>query len=438
MFPDIPTPALWALTQLHNAGFAAYVVGGCVRDSLLGRTPGDWDITTAARPQQVHEALTGVTVLDTGLQHGTVTAVVDGMRLEITTFRTEGTYSDHRRPDSVTFARTVEEDLSRRDFTVNAMAYSPVTGLVDPFGGQADLQAGILRAVGDPQKRFDEDALRILRGLRFAARLGFAIEPDTSDAMHRQKHLLSALAQERIQAELLPTLCAPHCVEVLRQYREIFAVILPEIAPMFDFDQQNKHHMYDVWEHTLHTLEHVAPQPDLRLAMLLHDCAKPARFTIDFRGDGHFYGHAAKGALIARQALERLRCSKELTERVALLIYHHDHDIMPTRKSLLRWLGKLKPDNLRDLLRLKIADNLAQHPKYLRVERFQHTLDQLEALLAEQPCFDRSGLALKGGDLVALGYTGPAVGQALDRLVAAVIDGAVSNDRVSLLAFLQT
>ena len=438
MRPDIPAPALEVLEQLHNAGFAAYVVGGCVRDSLLGRTPGDWDITTAARPEQVHGALPHIPVLDTGLQHGTVTAVTEGMRLEITTFRTEGTYSDHRRPDSVTFAQRVEDDLSRRDFTVNAMAFSPQTGLVDPFGGQADLRAGILRAVGDPQKRFDEDALRILRGLRFAARLGFVIEEQTAAAMHRQKHLLTALAQERIQAELLPTLCAPYAVEVLRQYRDIFAVILPEIAPMFDFDQRNKHHLYDVWEHTLHTLEHIAPQPDLRLVMLLHDCAKPARFTVDFRGDGHFYGHAAQGALIARQALERLRCPQALTQRVVRLIHYHDHDILPTRKSLLRWLGKLDERDLRDLLHIKIADNLAQHPKYLRVERFQNTLALLDALLAEQPCFDRSGLAVNGSDLAALGYTGPAIGQALDRLVAAVIDGQADNEKSALLRFLQT
>ena len=274
MLSHIPSPARTVLEQLHNAGYAAYVVGGCVRDSLLGRVPGDWDITTAARPEQVHTALSGMTVLDTGLQHGTVTAVVDDLRLEITTFRTEGTYSDHRRPDSVTFAQTIEEDLSRRDFTVNAMAFSPETGLIDPFGGQIDLKNGILRAVGDPEKRFDEDALRILRGLRFAARLGFAIEAQTAQAMQSQKALLAALAPERVQAELLPLLCAPHGVEVLRQYRDIFAVVIPQLAPMFDFDQQNKHHLYDVWEHTLHTMEHIAPDPCLRLVMLLHDCAR--------------------------------------------------------------------------------------------------------------------------------------------------------------------
>ena len=433
----IPAPALHVLQQLHNAGFAAFVVGGCVRDSLLGRTPGDWDITTAARPEQVHEALSGTPVLDTGLQHGTVTAVVDDARLEITTFRTEGQYSDHRRPDSVAFAATVEEDLSRRDFTVNAMAFSPETGLIDPFGGQADLKSGILRAVGDPQKRFDEDALRILRGLRFAARLGFSIEPATARAMFAQKELLLALAPERVLAELLPLLCAPHAVEVLRQYREIFAVVLPEIAPMFDFDQQNKHHLYDVWEHTLHTMEHIAPDPDLRLVMLLHDCAKPACFTVDFRGDGHFYGHAAKGAALAEQALTRLRCSRERTERVVRLIRYHDHDILNSRKSLLRWLGKLPEADLRALLHIKIADNLGQHPRYLRVERFRATLNALDRLLAEQPCFDRSGLALSGRDLLDAGYRGAAIGQALDELVAAVIDGRVQNEKQALLRWLE-
>ena len=437
MILDIPAPARMVLEQLHNAGFAAYVVGGCVRDSLLGRVPGDWDITTAARPEQVHQTLAGIPVLDTGLQHGTVTAVLDGMRLEITTFRTEGAYSDHRRPDSISFAETIEEDLSRRDFTVNAMAFSPKTGLIDPFGGQIDLEKGILRAVGDPQKRFDEDALRILRGLRFAARLQFAIEPATAAAMEEQKHLLHALAQERVQAELLPLLCAPGAVEVLRQYREVFAVILPEIAPMFGFDQQNKHHLYDVWEHTLHTLEHIAPDPCLRLVMLLHDCGKPARFSIDFRGDGHFYGHAAESARLTQQALTRLRCPNQLTDRVVRLIYYHDHDILPSRKSLLRWLAKLGADDLRALLEVKIADNLGQHPRYLRVDRFRATRAALDALLDEQPCFDRSGLAVKGGDLLPLGYRGAAIGAALDKLVQAVIDGQVKNEKEALLDFLQ-
>ncbi len=431
----IPAYVQAVLQQLNNAGHAAFVVGGCLRDSLLGRIPGDWDLTTAARPEQVHQALSGLTVLDTGLKHGTVTAVIDGHRLEITTFRTEGAYSDHRRPDRVAFADTVEEDLSRRDFMVNAMAFSPQTGLIDPFGGQKDLNDRLLRAVGDPEKRFDEDALRILRGLRFAARLGFAIEADTARAMLARRQLLSALAAERVQAELLPTLCAPGAVAVLRQYRDIFAVILPELAPMFDFDQQNKHHLYDVWEHTLHALEHTPTRAALRLAVLLHDCGKPARFSIDFRGDGHFYGHAYESARRARAALERLRCEKALTEEVVRLIALHDHDILNSEKSLLRWLGKVGEQSLRDLLTLKIADNLGQHPRYLRVERFEATRKSLDALLTKQPCFDRAGLAITGNDLLALGLQGPAIGRMLDGLVAAVIDGQVENHRESLLAF---
>lgn len=432
----IPAPARLVLEKLHNAGFAAFVVGGCVRDSLLGRTPGDWDITTAAHPEQVHAALSGLTVLDTGLQHGTVTALVEETRLEITTFRTEGSYSDHRRPDSVTFAATVEEDLSRRDFTVNAMAYSEETGLIDPFGGQKDLQAGILRAVGVAEHRFDEDALRILRGLRFAARFGFSVEEATARAMETQKHLLRALAAERVWAELVPLLCAPSAVTVLRQFRDVFAVILPELEPMFGFDQQNKHHQYDVWEHTLHTLEHTPADPVLRLVMLLHDCGKPARFTIDFRGDGHFYGHAAEGARRAEEALSRLRCDKETARRVVRLIFYHDHDILDTEKSLLRWLRKVGERDLRDLLTVKIADNLGQHPRYYRADRFRVIGAHLDALLAKQPCFDRSGLAVTGRDLLPLGYAGPGLGAALDRLVEAVIEGRVPNEKAALLRFL--
>lgn len=433
----IPAPARQVLEQLNSSGFAAFVVGGCVRDSLLGRIPGDWDITTAARPEQVHEALSGLTVLDTGLKHGTVTALVGDARLEITTFRTEGAYSDHRRPDSVSFAGTVEEDLSRRDFTVNAMAFSPQTGLIDPFGGQNDLKNGTLRAVGDPEKRFDEDALRILRGLRFAARLGFVIEKHTARAMLAQKHLLSALATERVRAELLPLLCAPGAVSVLRQYREVFAVILPELVPMFDFDQRNKHHLYDVWEHTLHTLEHIEPRPDLRLVMLLHDCGKPARFTIDFCGDGHFYGHAYESARRAKVALTRLRCDKETVARVTRLIAFHDHDILNSEKSLLRWLRKVGEDDLRDLLAIKIADNLGQHPHYLRVDRFKATLAALDALLRKQPCFDRSGLAVTGRELLERGLKGPEIGAALDRMVEAVIEGRLPNEKEALLTVLE-
>ena len=316
------------------------------------------------------------------------------------------------------------------------MAFSPKTGLTDPFGGQKDLENRLLRAVGAPEKRFDEDALRILRGLRFAAKLGFSIEGATARAMLAQKELLGSLAAERVLAELLPLLCAPHAVPVLRQYRAVFAVILPELEPMFDFDQQNKHHLYDVWEHTLHTLEQVPGDPVLRLTMLLHDCGKPPRFSVDFRGDGHFYGHARESARLAEGALARLRCDRETAERVVRLIACHDHDILNTEKSLLRWLRKLGERDLRALLQVKIADNLGQHPRYYRADRFRETEAALDALLAQKPCFDRSGLAVKGGDLAALGLEGPAIGAALERMVDAVIDGRTPNEKEQLLKML--
>lgn len=434
---SVPENVRLLLEKLENAGFESYAVGGCIRDSLRGTRPGDWDLCTAALPEQTHQALAGLPVLDTGLKHGTVTAVVEGERFEITTFRVDGAYTDHRRPENVTFTRSIREDLARRDFTVNAMAFSPKRGLVDPFGGQADLQAGLLRAVGQPEQRLEEDALRILRGLRFASCLGFSVEMQTAAAMREKKELLACIAPERTQVELWKLLSGKNCVSVLREYREIFAVFLPELAPMFDFDQQNPHHIYDVWEHTLHAMEAAGEDPLLRLVMLLHDCAKPLRFTVDFRGDGHFYGHAACGALTARQALCRLRFDSETTDTVCRLIHLHDNDILDSEKSLLRWLKRLGERDLRRLLQIKIADNLAQNPRYYRADRFAAIERSLDALLERQPCFDRSTLALRGGDLKALGLEGKAIGHALDALVEQVIDGAVPNEKAALLAALR-
>lgn len=426
---QLPPSAALVLERLHQAGFAAYVVGGCVRDSLLGRTPGDWDITTDALPEQVHKALAPLPVLDTGLAHGTVTAVIHRQRLEITTFRVDGAYHDHRRPDSVTFTRELRDDLARRDFTVNAMAYAPGERLADPFGGQADLQQGLLRAVGDADARFQEDALRILRGLRFAAVLGFSVEEETAAAMHRQKDLLLQLAPERIQAELCSLLTARQATEVLRQYRDIFAVILPEIAPMFDFDQRNRHHIYDVWEHTLHAFAAVPENLALRLAMLLHDSGKPACFSLDAAGSGHFYGHPGVSARLAEQALVRLRFPSELTGQVVRLIALHDSDLLPTEKSLLRWLRRLGEDDLRLLLQVKRGDNRGQSPVFDRSEQYDTVERLLDELLSREPCFSRAQLAVRGGDVLALGLSGPDIGKALDWLVEQVISGALPNLR---------
>lgn len=429
---SVPKKVETILQTLENAGFEAYAVGGAVRDSLLGKMPGDWDLCSAATPEQAHALFPQV--LDTGLRHGTVTILSENERFELTTFRLEGSYPDHRRPASVTFTESIRADLSRRDFTVNAMAYSPGRGLIDPFGGQRDLRAGVIRTVGAPELRFRDDALRILRGLRFSSELGFSIDPETGREMQKQRQSLSLLSAERVQQELWKMLKGQRVAPILREYRDVFAVILPELAPMFDFNQHNPHHIYDVWEHTLHTVEQAGADPLLRLTMLLHDCAKPARFTVDFRGDGHFYGHAPAGAIRAKQALNRLRFDGETVARVSRLIHYHDHDLLATERSLLYWLNLLGEEDLHRLIRIKIADNQAQNPRYDRTAAFYETEKALDTLLARNPCYRREMLAVNGRDLQALGLRGKAIGQTLDALLHLVMDGTVPNERQALLA----
>lgn len=437
MTPSITLPrgAERILARLEEAGFESYAVGGGVRDALLGHAAQDWDLCTQARPEEVHAIFPDLPVLDTGLRHGTVTLLPGDGRYEVTAFRVDGAYTDHRRPDGVTFTRSIREDLARRDFTVNAVAYSPRRGLVDPFGGQADLARGLLRAVGEPEARFREDALRILRGLRFAACLGFSIEPETARAMRDCRELLRDLAPERVWEELWRLLPGENAVPVLREYRDIFAVVLPEIAPMFDFDQENKHHIFDVWEHTLHTMSAAPREAGMQLTMLLHDCGKPLTFTHDKWGDGHFYGHAAAGAARAEEALTRLRAPRALRETVVRRIALHDNDVYVSRPSILRWLRKLGAEEFFALLAVKTADNRAQSPAYDRTVRFLQARVMAETLLAAGECYTREGLALRGGDLAEMGLRGADIGRAQDKLLDAVIDGRAENTAASLRAW---
>ena len=286
----IPEGVRVLLERLEAAGYEAWCVGGCVRDALLGRTPEDWDVTTSALPEETM-AVFGDQALPTGLKHGTVTVKTGDGPVEVTTYRLDGAYRDHRRPESVAFTASLEEDLARRDFTVNAMALDLRRELRDPFGGRADLARGLLRCVGDPDRRFQEDALRILRGLRFAAALGLEIEPGTAAAVRRNREGLRDIAAERIQVEFFKLLPGKGAAAVLRGYPEVFGVFWPELLPMVGFGQRNRHHCYDVWEHTLHALDAVPGDVVLRCAMLLHDVGKPACFTLDEKGVGHFYGH---------------------------------------------------------------------------------------------------------------------------------------------------
>ena len=434
---DIPAPVREILETLETAGHRAWCVGGCVRDALLGRIPEDWDVTTAARPEETM-ALFGDRAVPTGLRHGTVTVRTAAGGVEVTTLRRDGAYRDHRRPESVTFTDSLEEDLRRRDFTVNALAVDLRGTLQDPLGGRADLAAGVLRCVGDPDRRFDEDALRILRGARFAAQLGFAIHPDTAAAIHRNRALLGDIAPERIWTELKKLVTGAHAAEVLRAYPDVIGVFWPEVLPMVGFDQRNRHHCHDVWEHTLHALAAVPPEADLRLTVLLHDIGKPNCFTVDEKGQGHFYGHPAESARLAGEMLRRLRADNATTETVVRLVTWHDKNIPRTRSGVARALGKLGERDLRRLLDVKRADNLAQAPEYRSV---QGEIDKAEAildqLLAESACVSLRQLAVNGRDLLALGLSGPAVGRILRTLLDAVLDETLPNQRAALLAAAQ-
>ena len=435
---EMPKTVQEILRALEQAGFEAWCVGGCVRDTLLGRVPGDWDVTTSALPEETM-AVFGADAFPTGLKHGTVTVRRAGESVEVTTYRVDGDYHDHRRPDSVTFTRSITEDLRRRDFTVNAMAMDLRGNLCDPFGGRADLKAGLLRAVGDADRRFNEDALRILRGLRFSAVLGFTIEAATADCLRRNRWLLQDIAAERIQVEFFKLLCGPGAVDVLRGYPEVIGVFWPELLPMVGFDQRNYHHCYDIWEHTLHAVDATPCDLILRCTALLHDVGKVNCFTVDEKGIGHFYGHPKVGARMADEMLRRLKCANDTRETIVRLVEWHDKNIPRTEKSVRRALMHLGEKDLRRLIAIKRADNLAQAPEFhgtqAEIDKFEAIMEQL---LAEKACFSRKDLAVNGKDLTAMGYQGKAVGEILEVLLERVVDGELPNEREILLKTVET
>ena len=429
-----PAAVSAVLARLEQAGFAAYAVGGCVRDTLLQRVPEDWDVTTAARPEQVAALFAGQCI-PTGLPHGTVTVRQDGLPIEVTTFRADGPYSDHRRPDAVRFSRSLAEDLCRRDLTVNAMAMDRRGVVTDLHGGREDLRRGMLRCVGEPDRRFDEDALRIMRTLRFAAVLGFSVEAETAAALRRKAPLLADIAAERLLSEMDRLLCGSHVLPVLLAYPDVLGSFLPELLPCVGLDQRNRHHCYDVWEHTAHAVAAVPPEPVLRWAMLLHDIGKPACFTVDQQGVGHFYGHPKVSAALAEEMCRRLRMDKRTAREIVTLVQWHDRDIPRTEKAIAHAVHRLGEGTLRRLLAVKRADNLAQHPAYRgRLAEIDKAEALLDGLLAKQACFSLRELAVNGNDLLALGLSGPAVGRTLEALLAQVLDGALPNEREALLA----
>ncbi|WP_295588362.1 CCA tRNA nucleotidyltransferase [uncultured Oscillibacter sp.] len=421
------------LKTLEQAGYEAWCVGGCVRDLLLERTPQDWDVTTSARPEETMAVFDGRS-LPTGLRHGTVTVRQGTERVEVTTFRLDGVYRDHRRPETVAFTDSLVEDLRRRDFTVNAMAMDRRGNIRDPFGGREDLQNGVLRCVGAPEARLREDALRILRGLRFSACLGLSPETETAAALHRCGILLADIAPERIWGELSRLLEGDWAPQVLREFPDVLAVFWPEISAMVGFDQHSRHHCYDVWEHTLHALSVLPPDRLLRCTMLLHDVGKPGCFVQDASGSGHFPGHPERGAVMAEKMLRRLRVDNRTTETVVCLVRWHDRNIPRTRPGIRRALAELGEENLRRLLEIKRADNLAQASQDLLGE-IRRAEEILDGLAAEGACVSLRQLAVRGNDLAALGLKGAGVGQMLRLLLNAVLDEAVANERTALMQY---
>ncbi len=430
----LPQAVEYCIQRLEAAGFSGWCVGGCVRDSLLGLTPHDYDLCTDALPEEICQVFTGHTLVRNGEKHGTIGVVVDHQVYEITTFRTEGGYLDSRHPDWVKFVRNIEEDLSRRDFTVNAMAYNPRQGLRDPFGGAEDLKNKILQAVGDPKTRFQEDALRILRGVRFAVRFRLTPEEKTLQAMLDTAPLMDTLARERVFDELCKLLPLVRAEDLLR-YAPILTQVIPELRETVGFQQHNPWHEYDVYTHTAQVVAAVAPSLPLRWAALLHDAGKPATFTMDDTGRGHFYGHAQVSAELADQTLLRLKAPTALREQVVTLIGQHMTLLEPDRRLLKKRLSRLGYDTVRQLLQLQQADTGGKGvPQDRGFDQVQALLEEIQA---ENACLQIKDLAVNGHDLMALGLQGPMIGKTLALLLEAVLEERLPNEKAALLQALK-
>ncbi|MDR2493117.1 MAG: HD domain-containing protein [Coriobacteriales bacterium] len=426
--------AAYLLERLNEAGHEAYLVGGCVRDLLDNCVPKDWDIATSALPEQVKSCFSDKTVHDTGIRQGTVTVVLDGAPFEVTTFRVEGDYADARRPAQVGFVSSLREDLSRRDFTVNAMAYHPRTGLIDPHGGRRDLRRRELVAVGRADERLKEDALRIMRALRFSSQRELSISPQLGSALHDNRWQLLRIAPERVSAELKGVLSGAGVLDVLLAYPDVLEVFIPEVGPCVGFDQRSVYHDYDVWEHTARAVAAAAPDDLVRLTLLFHDFGKPSCYRFGKDGHGHFPSHGQAGERIARARLTALRFDRKTVDLVATLIRWHSAKLRPD--NLMRWLNRIGEEAVRALIEVKRGDIIAHSPVN-RADRLAATNEvarALDASLAAGACYALQHLAVTGDDVMALGAVGRQVGAVLDTLLEGVLDGELVNSRPELLA----
>lgn len=438
---NIPKGASDLIHILQKNGHSAYIVGGCVRDSILGRIPSDWDICTSATPLEMLCIFKDKKVIETGLKHGTITVVVNGEPYEITTYRVDGDYSDHRRPDTVTFTDDIKEDLKRRDFTINAIAYNDEVGLVDPFDGISDIQYGIIRCVGSAEDRLAEDALRIMRAIRFASQLGFMIMPDVEDEIHRQCENLKNVSIERINSEFCKIVVSDGVCNHLVLYSDVFSLIIPELKDMFLFKQNNPYHIYNVYTHTLMALGYCeSKELIVKLAVLLHDIGKPHSYQDDEDGIRHFKGHGRVSANMTDEIMKRMRFDNDTRNAVVELIYYHDVTLEVGKKYIKRWLNKIGELQFRRLLQVKKADIKAQNPEYEkdRLEKLSEIEVLLEAVLSEQLCFSLRDLAINGNDVknTMMIKEGKDIGFWLDVILNKVIDGELNNTKDDLIYYM--
>lgn len=433
---NIPENVKLIINRLESAGYEAYCVGGAVRDSVMKNAPGDWDITTSALPEETTALFSDFKTIDTGLKHGTLTVLIDKTPYEVTTFRIDGEYSDNRHPETVLFTQKLRDDLARRDFTINALAYNERTGIVDLFGGQDDIYNGIIRTVGDADKRFNEDGLRIMRALRFASVLGFEIEESTAAAIHRNKELLKNISAERLAVELTKLVCGKNAFNILMEYSDVLSVFIPEIAPAVGFKQYGKKHAYDVWEHICHTVDTVPPEKTLRLTMLLHDLGKIPTHKLNEKGESTFKNHALVGGDMAKTILIRLKFDKKTVNRVSFLVGNHDFEVPKTKIELKKHLKTKTPEDIRALLVIKKSDRGALSESYRDISKeTEQCLARLRETEEQNECCTLSQLAVTGNDLLKAGFKGEEIGSTLNILLDAVIEEKVQNTKQALLTY---
>lgn len=434
----LPSYAKNAIEILYESSHKAYAVGGCVRDSIMGITPYDYDICTSATPDEMLEIFSGYKVIKTGIKHGTVTVIIEDMPLEITTFRKEAEYTDHRRPDSVLFVDDLKDDLSRRDFTVNAIAYNDYEGYVDYFDGIADIKRKTLRCVGYASKCFEEDALRILRAVRFNSTLGFEIEKNTHNAIFEKLSLLDYVSKERIQIELVKLLQGDNVFSCLMTYRDVLAQFIPEIKPCFDFDQKNKHHKYDVYEHIVRAVSLSPKRADIRVCMLLHDIAKPLCMTEDVKKDcRHFHHHDRVSAEIAQDILSRLKFDNKTKNYIVSQIKEHDNRFECTRENIKKFISKYSFKFCYDHIDIRVADTNAQSEYNLqnKLDDLNMRLEFIRDIEKNDECVFISQLDIDGNDLINIGFEGKEISQMLNLLLDEVIEGRLCNKKNELITF---